>query len=243
MAPDEIKNLTFLWCIPRSVSTAFEKMMSCSNQFRVMGEPFIDLYKRSLLSPDELLTETKAFDKTCEALLAQSQAEPVFVKDMAYHAYPFITERFIQSVNNTFLIRDPRLSIPSLFRMRADFAEEETGFEGQYKLFQKISEVTGEAPYVLDGELLKKSSDFIVSDYFRYIGQEMPSDILSWPSGSRDDWIGRESWHLEAIDSQGFDSASKGINLDGLPNKVLESIDRNMFFYRQMYKHISIQAE
>jgi len=166
--------VNFLWCVPRSISTAFEKMMSCSNPFKVVGEPFIDLYKRSLLPANDRLALQQEFQKTCEGFLKQSLAGPVFIKDMAYHANPFITDNFIQSVNNTFLIRNPKLSIPSLYKMRADFAEAETGFEGQYKLFQRIRELTGRVPYVLDGELLKEFSYPIVSSYFEYIGHKMP---------------------------------------------------------------------
>jgi len=235
------KTLTFLWCIPRSISTAFEKMMSCSRQFKVVGEPFIDLYKRSLLLANDPLTMQQKFEDVCEELLTQSMTEPVFVKDMAYHAYPFITDNFIQSVNNTFLIRDPRLSIPSLYKMRANFAEAETGFEGQYKLFQRIQDVTGRTPYVLDGERLKQSADLIISDYFKYIGQKMPRDILSWQAGSRDDWVGRESWHIEAINSQGYEKSDNKINIKEMPQKVIESIERNMYFYQQMYMQISTQ--
>ena len=236
------QKLTFLWCVPRSISTAFEKMKACSKQFKVVGEPFIDLYKRSLLSSKDSLLVQQEFEKVCDGLLVQSSAEPIFVKDMAYHAYPFITDNFIKSVNNTFLIRDPRLSIPSLYKMRENFAEAETGFEGQYQLFQRIQDVTGRTPYVLDGEQLKKSADLIVSDYFKYIGQKMPRDILNWQSGSRGDWIGRESWHIDAINSQGFEKSNKKINTEGLPQKVTESIDRNMYFYQQMVKQISIQT-
>ena len=53
--------------------------------------------------------------------------------------------------------------------MRAGYAENETGLKGQYELFKRVCDVTGDAPYVfdgsyvldgpyvLDGELLKKS--------------------------------------------------------------------------------------
>jgi hypothetical protein len=196
--------------------------MSCSRQFKVVGEPFIDLYKRSLLLANDPLTMQQKFEDVCEELLTQSMTEPVFVKDMAYHAYP-------------------RLSIPSLYKMRANFAEAETGFEGQYKLFQRIQDVTGRTPYVLDGERLKQSADLIISDYFKYIGQKMPRDILSWQAGSRDDWVGRESWHIEAINSQGYEKSDNKINIKEMPQKVIESIERNMYFYQQMYMQISTQ--
>jgi hypothetical protein len=89
MLGNNTQMLTFLWCIPRSISTAFEKMMSCSRQFKVVGEPFIDLYKRSLLLANHPLAMQQEFASVCERLLTQGLSEPVFVIDMAYHAYPF----------------------------------------------------------------------------------------------------------------------------------------------------------
>lgn len=239
MLSSTTKNLTFLWCIPRSLSTAFEKMMSQTSQFKVVGEPFIDVYKKSLLSSEDLSSAQNEFDETCNTLLTESSTVKTFVKDMGYHAYPFISKQFIAAINNTFLIRDPKLSIPSLYRMRADFAEAETGFEGQYKLFKRIAEVTEHYPLVVDGESLRREPDGIVRDYFEYIQQPMPTDVLTWQRGSRDDWLGRESWHIDAINSTTFEQSTKPIDLTGLPAKVLESIERNTYFYQKMLAYVA----
>jgi hypothetical protein len=71
----------------------------------------------------------------------------------------------------------------------------------------------------------------------------MPRDIPSWQSGSRDDWVGRESWHIEAINSQGYEKSDNKINIEEMPQKVIESIERNMYFYQQMYMQISTQSK
>lgn len=216
--------------------------MWCSGRFKVVGEPFIDMYKRSLVSDEDFLAAQLELREACASLLSQSLGKPTFVKDMAYHASPFLTNDFIKSVNNTFLIRDPKFSIPSLYRMRKDFAEAETGFKGQYELFMRIRDLTGTS-FIIDGEQLKKRSEIIVPSYFRYINQKMPVDILNWSSGSRNDWIGRESWHLDAINSEGFQNTTPNADLDQLPQRVLDSIDRNMFYYDEMHKHLLIQND
>ena len=125
-------NLIFLWSIPRSVSTAFEKMMDATGDFKVYGEPFIDLFKRSLLSSEEAKKAQMQSKALCDALIKESLKRPVFVKDMAYHALPFVDDEFLCSITNTFLIRSPEFTIPSLFRMRPEYQETHTGFEGQY---------------------------------------------------------------------------------------------------------------
>lgn len=231
--------LTFLWCVPRSISTAFEKMMAASGQFDVIGEPFIEVYKKSLDSTEDFNQAQREFDKTCRSLLAQNKTKNIFVKEMGYHAYPFISNQLISLVNNTFLIRDPKISIPSLYKMRANFAEAETGFEGQFKLFNRIAEVTEHYPLVVDGECLRRHPVEIVQGFFSYIEQPMPNDILNWNLGSRDDWVGRESWHIDAINSTTFNQTNKPNDLSVLPARVLESIERNTYFYEKMLAYVS----
>ncbi|MFT5135122.1 MAG: hypothetical protein ACI9XU_000828 [Arenicella sp.] len=177
----------------------------------------------------------------CATLLSQSRDKPTFVKDMAYHASPFLTDDFIKSVNNTFLIRDPRFSIPFMYRMREDFSEVETGFRGRYKLFQRIRDLTGKSPFIVDGEQLKIQSELIVPNYFRYINQKMAAYILTWSCGSLKDWLGRETWHIDAINSKGFEKTATNPDFEQLPQKVLDSIDRNMFYFDDIYKHLLIQ--
>lgn len=116
--------------------------MANSRQFNVVGEPFIDFYKQGLLSSDSFLKAQKNFNDTFESLSHSSLRQAVFVKDMGYHAAEFISDSQILSAKHAFLIRNPKLSIPSLYKMRNDFHENETGFEGQYKLFKRILALT-----------------------------------------------------------------------------------------------------
>lgn len=233
--------LIFLWCVPRSVSTAFEKMMACSGMFEVIGEPFIDTYKHSLLSESHFRQASNQFERQYLELMAKSDNGAVFTKDMAYHAEPFISDALIEAATHTFLIRDPQLAIPSLFRMRPDYSEDQPGFEGQFKLFKRIERVKGTRPLVMDAEMLTANAPEIIAEYFSHIGYDCPQNILSWPQGSRDDWAGRESWHLDAINSQGFNATRKAVDLSGLPTRVLASVERNKVFYNKMRKHIARQ--
>ena len=118
-------NLYFLWCVPRSRSTAFEKMMAGTEQFKVIGEPFIDIYKQGIKSQQDFTIAKQSFDKKFAVLLSNSIHQPLFVKDMGYHATPFISDEQIKAARHAFLIRDPSLSIPSLYKMRQDFHENE----------------------------------------------------------------------------------------------------------------------
>jgi hypothetical protein len=232
-------SLHFVWCVPRSRSTAFEKMMANSKQFNVVGEPFIDFYKQGLLSADDFLKAQTNFNDTFASLLHSSLGQTVFVKDMAYHATEFISDSHIISAKHTFLIRNPQLSIPSLYKMRNNFQANEVGFEGQYKLFKRVLELTKTKPFVMDAEILIKSPQNTVKGFFDFMGHPMPDDILDWQPGSRKDWEGRESWHIDAINSSGFTDGKTDVNLRDLPSRVTKIILKNMPYYNLMREKLS----
>lgn len=140
----------------------------------------------------------------CALLSDSSLQQAVFVKDMAYHANPFILDNQILSAKHTFLISSPNLSIPSLLKMRENFHEDETGFAGQRCLYSRIHQLTGKRPFIVDAEQRITFPSEAVSRYFDYLNYPMAKDALTWQPGSRDEWKGRESWHTDAINSKGF---------------------------------------
>ena len=216
--------------------------MWCSGQFNVLSEPFLDLYKQSSRSPDDhqiVMAEIRAL---CDALLNAEETQPIFVKEMGYHAEAFVTDSFLRAVNNTFLIRDPSLSIPSLYKMRADYAEAQAGFEGQLRLLRRVAKLTGESPLVFDGEDLRTSAEPLVRQFFAHIGEDMPPNILRWPAGSREEWADRESWHTHAISSEGFETTVSETNLPELPERVVRSIERNRPHYDELKRYVSEQT-
>ncbi len=217
--------------------------MANTGQFNVIGEPFIDIYKQSIISANDFDSAQAQFNTFFDSLSNNNQSKPVFVKDMAYHATPFIFDSQIKSATHTFLIRDPRLSIPSLYKMRSDFHENETGFEGQQVLFDKIHRVTGIKPFIINATQLIQAPAQVVKQYFAYIDHDMPSHALIWQSGSRDNWKGRESWHLDAINSQGFTDNKRPINGEKMPSRVEALIKKNMRYYKYMCQQLSEQEK
>ena len=239
MQNSNTQRLVFLWCVPRSISTAFEKMIAYSNQFVTVGEPFIDIYKRSILSADDKRYANTEFQYCCDSLLEQSNNSPVFVKDMAYHALPFIRDDLIQSTSHVFLTRDPQLSIPSLYQMRPDFSDDQPGFEGQYALFKRVRDISGITPLVIDGEHLRDNPQNIVASFYDYIGYDMPADVLQWPKGSRQEWKGREEWHIDAINSESFTNRTSPPDYSNLPDRITALIGQNKYYYEQLRQHIN----
>ncbi len=102
--------LLALWATPRTVSTAFERMMIEPGDHLVVDEPFSGPYyfgphqrsDRYAVEPGE-----PDGDEVASRLLDVASSQAVFVKDMAYHAAPWVGAPFLERATSTFLIRDP----------------------------------------------------------------------------------------------------------------------------------------
>jgi hypothetical protein len=84
-----------LWAVPRSLSTAFERIFVERDDFEVFHEPFGDsyYYSEERLSDRYSDVEPKA-EYNYENVLAkilEPREKRVFVKDMAYHAKPLLS--------------------------------------------------------------------------------------------------------------------------------------------------------
>jgi hypothetical protein len=62
--------------------------------------------------------------------------------------------------------------------MRGDFHENETGFEGQQVLFDKIHQVSGIKPFIINADQLIQTPAQVVKQYFAYIDHRMQSHAL-----------------------------------------------------------------
>ena len=121
-----------LWAVPRSLSTAFERSFVERDDIEVLHEPFSAsyYYGEDRLSDRYSDVEPNAeynYDRVLAEVLSP-HGRRVFLKDMAYHAKGVMGPEFISNFVNTFIVRDPKYVLSSLYRMWPDFILEETGY-------------------------------------------------------------------------------------------------------------------
>jgi hypothetical protein len=206
--------LLALWALPRSVSTAFERMMRERGDHDVAFEPFSSHYyfsahRRSRRYDGKVEPRPEhRFGTILDDLLERHRTRPVFIKDMAYHVVERADRTFLCRFTNTFLIRHPRLSLPSLARIWPDFTAEEAGFAALRELFDRAWELIGRAPTVIDGEDLKADPERVVRAWCEAVGLRYDPDALTWEPGRSADW---ETWS----DWVGAVERSGGLPVDG----------------------------
>ena len=197
-----------LWSTPRSVSTAFDKMMRGRGGHRVLTEPFSVAY---YFGPDRLsdrfASETlprSSYDEVWGDVLSAADESPVFVKEMAHHLGPHRTAVTVARFKSSFLIRDPARAVPSFLAKWADVTDEELGYEAQHRAYDLVVSTGGGVPPVIDADDLCADPEAVVSAWCEAVAIEHRADTLEWRAGMPDDWRLWADWFERAAASTCF---------------------------------------
>ena len=175
-----------LWAVPRSISTAFERIFVEREDFEVLHEPFSASYYYGQDRPSDRYSDVEPEEQYNYENVLQDVLKPrdrrAFVKDMAYHAKGLMGSGFVSNFVNTFIIRDPKYVVASLHKNWPDFTLEETGFEQIYNLFRYATEVNGEDVVVVDAMSFSENPAGILSAYCEHLDVPFDPDTLSWES-------------------------------------------------------------
>lgn len=139
----------------------------------------------------------------------------VFIKDMAYCVegkFDIFLEDGFKNFKHTFMIRDPRKAISSLYRLSTNpalagwdyFDPAETGFKQLQELYQFIERHVHKSPVVVDAEDLLKFPKETMQIYCEAVGLPFIEHMTSWQPGPVADWGPCTAWHDEVMNSSGF---------------------------------------
>jgi len=191
-----------LWSHPRSMSTAFERVMRERGDLDCLHEPFMyDYYIHRQVKrlpmfqprPDHPV----GYAAVRDMILRRADAGPVFLKDMSYYVMPHILDdhEFCRRVSHAFLVRDPVASIPSYYRLDPDMTAEEVGLEAQWQHFEALREMTGTAPVVMRSEDVRENPHGVISAYWRAEGLAFVAGAFTWSDKTPEDWEQVQDWH------------------------------------------------
>jgi hypothetical protein len=227
-----------LWAVPRSLSTAFERVFVERDDLEVLHEPFSAAY---YYGPDRLseryADEAPKPENSYESVLAEvfrPREKRLFLKDMPYQAKGVMSREFIRRFTNTFIIRDPKYVLSSLYKMWPDFTLEETGFEQIYWAF-KYAEEAGQDPVVVDAMTFSEDPVGILSVYCERVGIPFRPDALSWEPGEVEKWKSWEGWHETAQRSTGIKRAER--RDPELPGELQEAYEECLPYYYALAAH------
>ena len=220
-------NLLFLWGTPRSMSTAFLRMMLERGDHEVFHEPFssIVVQGRTVVG-DHTAT---SHDELLKLLEERACDRPVFVKETTEYDYLAAGGDRIPHVGrHTFIVRDPSRVIPSHYAMNPDMVCDEIGYGYQVEIARRVREVTGVRPHVVEAEDLLTDPRGAVERYCRHAGIAFLESSLSWRPGSQRVWSRTEKWHRDAARSSCFTRSERTYEY---------TVDNNRFLYDCYWHH------
>lgn len=203
--------LIVLWCHPRSMSTATERIMRERGDLRCYHEPLMYHYyvgrsERTMPHFDVDPEHPKDFRSIWDMLLDAAREQAVFVKDMAYYVWPeFQNHTALASmVRHVFLIRDPRRAIVSYHRLDPNVTSDEIGYEAQWRLAEWVANTTGYRPPVIEAEVIQANPKATMRALWQALGLEDRPGALDWSDETPKDWQQVSGWHDGAIQSRGI---------------------------------------
>ncbi|WP_371226978.1 sulfotransferase family protein [Roseovarius sp. 2305UL8-3] len=196
-----------LWCHPRSVSTAFERIMRERGDLAVLHEPF--MYHHYLTTTDRLFPDFEpepghptTYDSIRAMIRDTAQTGPVFFKDMAYYVDEALPQdaEFAGQMTHAFLLRDPVEAALSYARRDPEFTRTELGHEAQHRLYHALVAL-GQTPLVLTADQLRHDPEATLRRYWAHVRLPYIADAFEWDDRVPKDWKSVEGWHSEVLQS------------------------------------------
>jgi hypothetical protein len=232
-----------MWAHPRAVSTAFLRMMIARGDVTVVHEPLVTLADNGAIEVPGLSGGTVRMDSAAGLLrhLTELAAQgPVFFKDTLEYRHQVLYDEpeLIAAYRHTFIVREPARAIASHHALKPDLSCSDVGYEHQYDLFRLAWDVTGSRPVVITAERLLAEPAAVVSAYCEAVGLEFRPDALSWRPEDRPEWRASRRWHLDAIESSGFQSPERSyeVTVDN-DDRLRSYYEHHKPFYDRMVEH------
>jgi hypothetical protein len=231
-----------LWTHPRSISTAFERVMMERKDFKILHEPFSYLYyvhqEGATVSQQYVDSEHPTDYAGIRAHIEQAAASrPVFFKDMCAHCYTELAADtiFLQRLTNTFLIRDPAKAIASYYAMNPEVTVEEIGLKQLCGIYEQALTMDAR-PIVIDADDLEDDPEAIVNAYCQAIGIPFLPESLSWEPEHQEEWDIWKDWHADAAQSTGIRKNMETFDVTVDNSDHLKAFyDQQRPYYEKMY--------
>ncbi len=234
-----------LWVHPRSLSTAMERIFMERGDFTILHEPFSYLFyfheKRAPIPyGHQDPNHPQTYPDIKNYILSEAEKALVYFKDMCFHCFDHIIDddTFLNSIENTFLIRDPEKTILSHYTVNPEVTSVEIGFELQWKIFDKVKKLTGKTPAVIDADDLEDDPERVVKAYCEALSIEFLPESLTWQPGHKSEWDSWKEWHTDAAKSSGIvkNMEKFEITLDDKPH-LREYYNYHLPFYKLMHEN------
>lgn len=242
-----MNRIVALWTHPRSISTAFERVMMERRDFTILHEPFSYLYyvhedgatiDQQYVDPDHPTDYAGIKDHIQRA----AGERPVFFKDMCAHCLDDLhtDDDFMSRLTNTFLIRDPAKAIASYYAMNPDVTVDEIGLKQLYGIYEQVLGL-GETAVVVDADDLENDPAGTINAYCHALNIPFIAEALTWESEHKPEWNIWKDWHADAALSTSIQRNVETFDVTIENSDLLSSYYDNQLPYYQTMKTAGIK--
>lgn len=229
-----------MWSGPRNLSTALMYAFAARPDCAVTDEPFYAAYLAATGIDHPMREAVIASQPTDPETVAQALTGPNpggkphwYQKHMTLHLIPAFDRGFLTGLTNAFLIRHPAQVIASYARKREAPTLADLGFVQQAELFDRVADLTGQAPPVISAEAIRADPRAALTRLCAALGLPFDPAMLSWPAGPKpQDGVWAPHWYGAVHRSTGFE-APEG-PLPDLPPAYQRLADQAMPHYDRL---------
>ena len=198
-----------LWVHPRSMSTAIERIMRERGDLDCLHEPFMYYYyiglgKKSLPLSELNIGKPETFDDIITDMEQRALSGPVFFKDMGYYVLPEIYRHptLASRLRHLILIRDPRKSILSYYKLDPEVTRDEIGLKAQWDLYEWLSKNSETPPFIIEAEAVQRDPIETMTRAWKHIDLPVINSAFQWQANEiPEDWQSVSGWHQAVISS------------------------------------------
>lgn len=234
--------LVILWAPPRSLSTAFVRMIEARGDFTVLHEPLCDLAAGHVFT-HEVQGETHRID-TPNRLFAHVRTlldkGNVFIKDTCEFSYAGLINEgaYPDDAHHAFMIRNPEQVINSHYAMNPQLTSQQVGYQHLDALYCAVRARGVHDPVIVDANQLVLDPQNVIGDFCRKVGIEQKPESLQWEPGHRQVWERTRHWHEDAARSTSIRPVSKHyeVRVDNDP-RLKSFYDDNLVVYKKFLSY------
>ena len=221
-------------------------MMRQRGDFECVHEPFGEVWYQGespdwpRLQADSVRTPGLTYESCWAGLRELANDGPVFIKEFPHYVTGLWTPEWLSNFRHSFLIRNPAKTVTSMFKHWPDFDIRETAFGEQRELFDKLTDIHGSPPPVIDSDDLLADPHAMVSKWCDAVDIAFIPEALSWEPGPRDEvsWWDGGSFHENLRGSDGLKPQPKtSIDIADAPERVQAVVNELLPHYHHLYQH------
>ncbi|KGJ98013.1 hypothetical protein ND16A_0818 [Thalassotalea sp. ND16A] len=230
-----------MWSGPRNISTAMMRSWENRDDTQVIDEPFYAYYlaASNAVHPmtDEILSsQPNNWQDVAQQLTTSACTREIYYqKQMSHHMLDEVDLTWCKALQHCFLIRDPRFIINSYVKKMPSVNSENIGIKRQFKLYQQLSELTGQDIPIIDSKDVLQNPEAILTKLCQRLNIAFDQNMLAWPKGKRaSDGVWAKHWYENVEASSAFAPYSLAeIKLTKAQKQLAEEND---VYYQQLFQ-------